>query len=95
MTRQTAIQPALDRLASIDALPNVGPRSAAWLREIGVVSIADLQQMGPVVAFRLIKRQHPQASLNLLWALAAGLNNQHWCQLSAETKSRLRREAEI
>ena len=53
-------------------MKNLGPVSALWLREAGVVTVADLHRLGPVVAYRLVKARRPQASLNLLWALAAG-----------------------
>lgn len=73
----------------IESLRNLGPASAAWLREAGVATMADLQRLGPVVAYRLAKRREPKASLNLLWALAAGLEDLDWRELSAATKTRL------
>lgn len=78
---------------SIETLRNLGPRSAAWLREAGIATIADLRQYGPVAAFRLVKQRQPRASVNLLWALAAGLNDQDWRTLSDAAKRQLRREA--
>ena len=76
----------------IENLPNVGPASAAWLREAGISTIADLEQMGPVVAYRRVFERQPGVSLNLLWALAAGLLGQDWRQLSEEEKIKLRAE---
>jgi len=78
----------------VDNLRNLGPTSAEWLREVGVTTIADLKRLGPAMAYRLVKEQHPQASLNLLWSLAAGLENRDWRELSEEDKEKLRREAE-
>jgi hypothetical protein len=46
------------------------------------------------VAFRLVKQRQPKASLNLLWALAAGLNGKDWRELSEATKRRLRKKAD-
>src|SRR5688500_6378385 len=57
----------------IDNLPNLGPTSIAWLRDVGIGTIADLEYYGPIAAYRLVKRRQPAASLNLLWALVAGL----------------------
>ena len=59
--------------APISNLPNIGAASAAWLREAGIQTIAGLERLGPVVAYRLVKQSRPEASLNLLWALEAGL----------------------
>jgi DNA transformation protein len=57
----------------IESLRNLGPKSGHWLREVGIHTIADLQRIGPVVAYRIIKQRQPSTSLNLLWAMAAGL----------------------
>jgi DNA transformation protein and related proteins len=46
------------------------------------------------VAFRLVKHRQPKASLNLLWALEAGLKGKDWRELTEATKIRLRRQVE-
>ena len=79
----------------IESLRNLGPKSGAWLREAGITTVEELARLGPVVAYRLVKRRHKGASLNLLWALAAGIKNQDWRQLSEQTKRRLKRDAEL
>ncbi len=79
----------------IEALLNLGPKSAQWLREAGIHTLAELRRMGPVVAYRLVKQEQPKASLNLLWALAAGLQGKDWRSLSAQEKSQLLREADL
>ena len=81
--------------APIESLRNLGPKSGQWLRAVGVHSIADLRRIGPVVAYRIIKQRHPSTSLNLLWAMAAGLEEKDWRDLGDATKIRLRKEAEI
>jgi DNA transformation protein and related proteins len=78
----------------IESLPNLGPKSGEWLRDAGIATIADLKQLGPVVAYRLVKQHQPKTSLNLLWALAAGLTGKDWRELTEATKMRLRKEAE-
>lgn len=81
-----------DSSSLIENLRNLGPASAAWLREIGVTTIGELERMGAVVAYRLVKQQQPRASLNLLWAVAAGLAERDWRDLTDEQKEKLRRE---
>jgi len=78
----------------IDNLPNLGPTSAAWLREAGVKTITDLERIGPVAAYRRTKQKHPEATWNLLWALEAGLLGKDWREISAAEKRRLRSELE-
>ncbi len=80
--------------APIESLRNLGPKSGQWLREAGITTIAELERLGPVVAFRLVKQHQPKASLNLLWAMAAGLKDCDWRELSDQEKEKLRVEAE-
>ena len=80
--------------APIESLRNLGPKSGQWLREAGIATIAELERLGPVVAFRLVKQHQPSASLNLLWAIAAGLKGKDWRELEEATKTRLRKETE-
>jgi len=70
------------------------PQSSQWLRDAGITTIADLEQIGPVAAYQLVKQRQPKASLNLLWALEAGLKGQDWRELPESTKQKLRKEAE-
>ena len=76
----------------IENLRNLGPASAAWLREVGITTIGELERMGAEAAYRLVKQHQPKASLNLLWALAAGLADRDWRELSEEQKEELRRQ---
>jgi DNA transformation protein and related proteins len=78
----------------IESLPNLGPKSAQWLRDAGITTIAELERLGPVVAYRLVKQSQTKASLNLLWGIAAGLEGKDWRELTEETKARLRTEAD-
>jgi hypothetical protein len=68
---------------------NVGPKSAAWLRQVGVRSHDDLVRLGPVEAFMKVKRAGFRPSLNLLYALAGAIENCHWADLPDERKSAL------
>jgi hypothetical protein len=82
-----------ERSEPIENLRNLGRSSAAWLSEIGVTTIADLERLGPALAYRLVKQRRPETSLNLLWAMAAGLEDRDWRALTADEKSRLLSEA--
>jgi DNA transformation protein len=78
----------------IESLRNLGPKSGQWLREAGITTIGELKRLGPAFAFRLVKQHQPKASLNLLWAMAAGLKGKDWRSLTAKEKDRLRKEVE-
>lgn len=68
---------------------NVGPKSAAWLRQVGVRTQEDLERLGPVEAFMKVKRAGFRPSLNLLYALAGAIENCHWADLPDERKTAL------
>lgn len=68
---------------------NVGPKSAAWLRQIGVRSTEDLARVGPVEAFLKVKRAGFRPSLNLLYAMAGALADCHWADLPEARKQEL------
>ena len=60
-----------------------------WLKEIGFQSTDDLAPYGAVAVYLRVKKRHPQASLNLLYALEGALRGVKWTELSAETKQSL------
>ena len=72
-----------------DKIRNVGPKSAAWLRQVGVRTQEDLVRLGPVEAFMKVKRAGFRPSLNLLYALAGAIEDCHWADLPDEHKAAL------
>jgi hypothetical protein len=68
---------------------NVGPKSAAWLRQVGVRTTEDLARVGPVEAFLKVKRAGFRPSLNLLYSMAGALADCHWAELPEEQKQEL------
>ena len=72
-----------------EKIRNVGPKSAAWLRQVGVRTQDDLVRIGPVEAFMKVKRAGFRPSLNLLYALAGAIENCHWADLPDERKTAL------
>lgn len=75
----------------IEQLPNLGPRSAVWLRAAGLESVEQVRQLGPELAFQIVRQHNPRVTLNLLWALAAGLAERDWRTLTADEKRELQR----
>lgn len=63
---------------STTRLRNIGPKSAAWLRQVGLHSPADLAAAGPVAAFMKVRRAGFKPSLNLLYSLEGALQDCHW-----------------
>lgn len=72
-------------------IKNMGPKSSAWLHEIGIDTLEDLEAVGAVEAYRRLKTSRPtEVSLNALWGLQAALLNIHWKALSPEIKAELK-----
>ena len=58
---------------STTTLRNIGPKSAAWLRQVGLRSHEDLVAVGAVGAFVKVRRAGFKPSLNLLYSLQGAL----------------------
>lgn len=76
----------------IENLRNLGATSAAWLREAGISTLDDLKDVGATFAYLQVRKRRPEVSLNLLWALAAGLQKRDWRELSEAEKTELLKE---
>jgi DNA transformation protein len=78
-----------DRLP-VGKLRNLGPKSARLLAEAGIRTIAELRLLGPAKAYARAKALKPKSvSLNLLWAIAAGLDDHDWRDLTQTEKDSL------
>lgn len=75
-------------------LPNIGPKSAAWLRQVGLHTRDDLEAVGPIEAYARIRRAGFKASLNLVYALEGALIGCHWQKLDPARRAQLAVEAE-
>ena len=75
-------------------LRNIGPKSAAWLRQVGLRSLQDLQDAGPVGAYMKVRRAGFKPSLNLLYALEGALRDCHWQEVPEVRRQALVADAE-
>ncbi|WP_313145574.1 TfoX/Sxy family protein [Stenotrophomonas sp.] len=74
---------------SAPKLRNIGPKSAAWLRQVGLRSREDLAALGAVGAFVKVKRAGFKPSLNLLYSLEGALLDCHWQELGEAQREAL------
>lgn len=70
-------------------LRNIGPKSAAQLRQVGVRTIDDLRALGSLEAFVKLKRAGFKPSLNLLYSLEGALLDCHWQQVPEPRRGEL------
>jgi len=79
--------------SAIDQLPNLGPTSARWLNAIGVSTRRDLEKLGAVDAYAILKAHGYKASLNLVYAIEGALTGRDWNRLPAKRKAQLKAAA--
>ena len=75
-------------------LRNIGPKSAAWLRQVGLRSLEDLAAVGPVDAYMKVRRAGFKPSLNLLYSLEGALQDCHWQEVPEARRAELVQAAE-
>lgn len=76
-------------------LRNIGPKSAAWLRQVGLHTRDDLAAAGPVEAYMRVRRAGFRPSMNLLYALEGALADCHWQDVPDARRQQLVAEAEV
>jgi DNA transformation protein and related proteins len=70
-------------------LPGLGPKSAAWLAQIGVHNRGELERIGSIEAMLRLDAAGIRVSLNLLYALEGALQNRSWQDIARSQKSEL------
>ena len=75
----------------MERLKNIGKVSAGRLAAVGITTPAQLEALGAVEAYRLVKDAYPtQTSLNLLYALEGAILDLAWSDLPMALRGRLR-----
>ncbi len=67
-------------------LLNLGPKSAQMLVDASITTPAAMRRRGAIATYVAVKRAHPKASLNLLYALVGALEGMDWKQVQREQK---------
>lgn len=81
-------------MASLISLRNIGPKSAQWLKAVGIQTAEDLSDIGAAEAYLRTKAAFPdKVSLNMLYALQGALLDLPWNELPPDLALKLRSEA--
>lgn len=70
-------------------LKNIGAASVNILHAVGIHSVDDLKEVGPVETYMRIKNRGINVSKVMLYALQGALDNTHWNDLSPQEKAEL------
>jgi DNA-3-methyladenine glycosylase I len=79
--------------SEIARLPNLGPATGRWLNAIGVHTRRDLEHLGAVNAYRILKGHGYNVSLNLVYAIEGMLRGLEWNRLPATLMKELKARA--
>lgn len=69
-------------------LKNIGEKTVDWLIDVGIESRADIEELGAVGAYNLLREKYP-VTRNALWALQGALLNISYTQIPADIKQSL------
>lgn len=70
---------------------SLGPKSSAWLHEIGIHTLEEIDALGVVEVYKRLKEAFPhKVSLNMLYGLQAAVMNISWTELTPDLKQQLR-----
>jgi len=71
-------------------LQGLGPKSEAWLREVGIDTPERLREIGAIAAFvKLQQGCSVKPGMNFLYALVGALEDRHWTAIARTEKGRL------
>lgn len=73
----------------LQALRNIGPKTAEWLSEAGIGSRAELARVGPIEACRRLRLAGRPVSLLAAYAIEGALMDTHWNKLPLPFKQQL------
>ena len=77
---------------SLRGLLSLGPKTSIWLAEIGISTVAQVREMGPIGACRRMLLAGRPVSVVMAYVLEAALSGCRWDELPAEAKETLRVE---
>jgi DNA transformation protein len=71
---------------------NLGPKSSAWLRGVGIKSLKQVHELGPVEICRRLRKSGLPVPVLMAYALEGAIMGCHWNAIPWETKQFLRTE---
>lgn len=71
-------------------LRNIGPSTVRLLADLDIHTAGDVRHLGIPLVMHLLRQRGTPPSMNLAYALHAGLRGEHWLSLDDDTKHFLR-----
>lgn len=67
-------------------MQNLGPKSQAQLKAIGIHGLEQLRACDPYALYVQLKRANPKVSLNFLYAMIGAQEGRHWIDIKKERR---------
>ena len=77
-------------VSEVETLRNLGPKSALWLKQVGILTRADLVRVGPIGACRLLRDAGHRVSTVMAYAIEGALMDCDWRALPFAFRRQLR-----
>lgn len=78
----------------ITDLLNLGEVCHEWLARVGIHTKGDLENVGIVRAYAMVRETEPRASIVLLWAMFGALHDMRFDEVLGQIREQLRAELE-
>ncbi len=78
------------RSSEISSLRNLGSKTEKWLNEIGIYDRQELERVGSVAIYKILKEHGYNVTLNLVFGIEASLLNIDWRELPQDLKAELK-----
>jgi DNA transformation protein len=78
-------------MSSHEPISKLGPKTSSWLHDIGIHTLAEIEELGAVEVYKRLKAAFPQkVSLNALYGLQAVILNIPMNAFTPEMKEELK-----
>ncbi len=78
--------------SELKKLKNLGDVSVKMLNSVDIFTKADLEKLGAVNVYHILKAQGYEASSIMVYALYGAINNLHWNEIPDSVKKELKKE---
>jgi len=78
------------RSSEISSLKNLGGKTEEWLNEIGIYDRQELETLGSIAIYRMLKEHGHNVTLNLVYGIEAALLGIDWRELPRDLKAELK-----
>ena len=73
-------------------LRNLGPLSIKWLNSIDVYTKEDIEELGPIVIYNILKAHGYNVNILMVYALQGAIMDCHWNEIPEKTKEEFKKE---